>query len=280
MSVYQDQYVIVNIWTNSRNKALPGVNKVGHISITTPSTHISLWPESPKPNRDSFFKGFFSPFISRPTAYYPDYEQDCIVEGAACKCIAIGAGATLEEGEKPYRYDSATGFWEHVDSVPRASKDQYFKIKPLEANFRMALYSVDSQKVVDAFNELKHSTKGWSLIGSNVLSRSIGEKANESCSSLVYRCLAAGGLYNGLKSTLSSQTCCAVDPEDLLRHVVAAKEKELIEYPKTVDWFVEGVKENAIDKVKKAYSEKGLNANVEDDLIPGLGSFGLSYLLK
>jgi hypothetical protein len=67
MAVYEDQYVIINIWTNSRNKALPGGSKIGHISITIPDTHISLWPEDTEPKGCGFFKGargIFYPFIS------------------------------------------------------------------------------------------------------------------------------------------------------------------------------------------------------------------------
>lgn len=71
-------------------------------------------------------------------------------------------------------------------------------------------------------------------------------------------------------STVSSQTSSSVDPEDLLRHVVAAKEKELADYPETADWVIKGVNDSALDEVSKAYSEKGLNASIEDDFIPGI----------
>ena len=85
MPANKEQYVIVNIWTNSRNKALPGQNRIGHISITTPNIHISLWPLRTHSHRTGFFRGnhgLFSPFFSCPSSYKPDYEQDCIMEGA------------------------------------------------------------------------------------------------------------------------------------------------------------------------------------------------------
>ncbi|MDP3267449.1 MAG: hypothetical protein Q8M40_00225 [Legionella sp.] len=59
----------------------------------------------------------------------------------------------------------------------------------------------------------------------------------------------------------------------------AAKEKELQEYPESLDWNIEGVEENSVNEIKKAYREKGLKANAEEDVIP-VSTFGLSYVLK
>lgn len=207
-----------------------------------------------------------------PTHYKPDYEQDCILEGAAINAKSIRADDQFEAGEKPFRYNPENGFYEEVDvdSVPRASEYRYYKIKPLEANFRMVLYSLDVQKVEGEFNDLKRSVQGWTLLGSNGLSRSINEETNESCSSLVYRCLEAGGFYSSLTCTVSSQTSCAVDPENLLRHVVSAKAKELKKYPRTANWVIEGVNETPLDVVSEAYSKNGINASIEDDFIPSI----------
>lgn len=282
MSVYQDQYVIINIWTNSKNKALPGECGVGHISITTPNVHISLWPFRNQSRGNGFFKGdrgLLSPFMSWPTSYKPDYEQDCILEGVP-RAYKIGARTPLEEGERPYRYHTENGIWEPVDSVPRASEDEYYAIKPLEANFRMVLYSLDIQKIEDEFNELKDSIKGWKLIGTTALSRCTQEETTESCASLAYRCLVAGGFYENLKSTLSSQTSSAVDPEDLLRHVVAAKAKELKDHSETTDWIIEGVEETSLEEVKNAYRSKGLNASAADDFIPSIKPSGFRCIMQ
>ncbi len=276
MSVYPDQYVIINIWTNSKNKALPGVNGLGHMSITTPNRHISLFPLRLQSRGDGFFKGdqgILSPFLSWPTSYKPDYEQDCLIEGAAYNGHQIGAIRDLNEGELAHRLNNETGFWEQVNSIPRASKENehYYGIKPAEANFRMVLYSLDIDKIEREFDRLKESTTGWKLVGSNALTRNLQEETSENCSSLTYRCLKAGGLYNLLdNSCLSSQTSSAVDPEDLLRHIVAAKEKELAEYPQTVDWTIDGIEEISVEKVKEAYREKGLNASAQDDFLPGI----------
>jgi hypothetical protein len=283
MSVYPDQYVIINIWTNSKNKALPGVNGLGHMSITTPNRHISLFPDRRQSHGDSFFKGdqgILSPFLSWPTSYNPDYEQDCLIEGAAYDGHRIGAIGDLNEGEMAYLFNNETSCWKKVDSVPKASKpyEHYYGVKPVEANFRMVLYSLDIGKIEREFDRLKESTRGWKLVGSNALSRNLQEETSESCASLVYRCLKAGGLYSLLdNSFLSSQTSSAVDHEDLLRHIVAAKEKELTEHSKNsedpddiANWTIDGVEEISVEKVKEAYREKGLNASAQDDFLPGI----------
>jgi hypothetical protein len=280
MSVYPDQYVIINIWTNSKNKALPGVNGLGHMSITTPHRHISLFPDRRQSHGDSFFKGdqgILSPFLSWPTDYQLDYEQDCLREGIKRE---IDKDTVLEEGEMAYCVNTQTGCWKKVDSVPKASKpyEFYYGIKPVEANFRMVLYSLDIGNIEREFERLKKSTTGWKLVGSNALTRNLQEETTESCASLVYRCLKAGGLYTQLdNSCLSSQTSSAVDPEDLLRHIVAAKEKELTEHSKNsedpddiANWTIDGVEEISVEKVKEAYREKGLNASAQDDFFPGI----------
>ena len=280
MSVYPTQYVIINIWTNSKNKALPGANDPGHISITTPNEHISLFPDRSQSRGNGFFKGdqgILSPFLSWPTDYQLDYEQDCLREGIKRE---IDKDTVLEEGEMAYCVNTQTGCWKKVDSVPKASKpyEHYYGVKPVEANFRMVLYSLDIGNIEREFERLKKSTTGWKLVGSNALSRNLQEETSESCASLVYRCLKAGGLYSLLdNSFLSSQTSSAVDHEDLLRHIVAAKEKELTEHSKNsedpddiANWTIDGVEEISVEKVKEAYREKGLNASAQDDFLPGI----------
>lgn len=280
--MYEDQYVIINIWTNCKNKVLTGKNRIGHISITTPDRHISLWPLRTQSRGNGFFtgdRGLLSPFLSLPTSYKPDYEQDCILEGAAYCARMVGAKTILDSGEKAYRFNSENGLWEYVSTVPKASDDEFYGITPLPADFRMVLYSLDVEKIEDEFLRLQSTVKGWKLTGSSLL-RGLQEETSESCASLVYRCLKAGNFYSNLTSGLSCQTSSSIDTEDLLRHVVAAKVKELLDYPETAEWSIDGVEEISLDKVKKAYSEKGLNANAEEDFIPGLSSLGLSYVMK
>ena len=154
---YKNQYVIVNIWTNSKNKALPRENEIGHISITTPDTHISFWPV-PQTQEKGFFKenkGLFAPLYSWPNSYSPDYEQECIMEGAACGWRLVGAKTPLENEEKIYHFNHETGIWERVSSVPKTSKDEFYGIKPREADFRIVLYSVDTYQIEDEFNRFK-----------------------------------------------------------------------------------------------------------------------------
>lgn len=86
MPLDTDHYVIVNIWTSNSNKAMPGVN-VGHASITTPSSHISLWPEAGG-RHNKYKPGLFKEGKVKPKTvssvyaadYVSTYEQDCLRE--------------------------------------------------------------------------------------------------------------------------------------------------------------------------------------------------------
>ena len=95
---------------------------------------------------------------------------------------------------------------------------------------------------------------------------------------LISLMLREGYILNNSTLTNTSQTSSAVDPEDLLRHIVAAKDKELKENPQTADWVVEGVDETSLENIKEAYREKGLNASAEDDFLPGIKPAGFCIL--
>ena len=280
MSVYEDQYVIINIWTNSKNNIVSEDDEVNRISITTPNTHFSLWPQRNHPRRNGFFKDkrdLFS-LMSLSAPYKPDYEQDCILEGAAYNMQRIGDKPHFKKGERSYRYNSENGFYEQIDSAALSSNNEYYKIKPREANHRVVLYSLDAQKIVNKFNHLKHDTEGWTLIAPNARSvietkdkfdnirynpgwvlidtdnnsSPIGEERNESCSSLIYHCLKAGGLHH---ITLSQRSQSA-QPENWLHDIIVAeKKRELRDYPETIDWVTEGIKATSLDTANEVSKE-------------------------
>lgn len=195
-------------------------------------------------------------------------------------CRLIFSRSDLLAGETIVLLDTETGthtIWE--DEIPAFSEEKnlFLAFKLVQASFRMALYSLDVQEINNQFERLKEGVTGWSLVGSNMLTRTLfTEKNTENCSSLAYRCLNSGGLSRELKSKLSSQTSSVITPDDLLRRIVAFKERELIEYPDTVHWSVGNIQESQLEDVKKAYEAVGLHANAEDDFFPGIIPFGVN----
>ena len=83
------------------------------------------------------------------------------------------------------------------------------------------------------------------------------KKATERCSSLVYRCLKAGGWFPNHKKELFCE-----DSEHLIPYLIASKEEELKDYPETSDWVIEGVEET-----KKFLNAKRMLMKVCDDYL-------------
>ncbi|WP_133135469.1 hypothetical protein [Legionella rowbothamii] len=181
-------------------------------------------------------------------------------------------GMTLLAGEVFYRFDSADNTYHAVTEVPPHYPPQYsfFAVKLLHANFRVVLYSLDDEKVDQKFEALRlpGAVVGWTMQGSNLFTRNYSNETTENCASLGFRCLEAGGFYSVLKSNTSSQTSSIVTPDDLLRHVVAYKEKELKSCPESSSWETKGVDISSFENAKIAYEKEGLNANAEDDIMP------------
>ncbi|WP_133135479.1 hypothetical protein [Legionella rowbothamii] len=166
-------------------------------------------------------------------------------------------------GEVLYRFDSTDNTYQPVAEVPPHYLPQYsfFAVKLLHANPRGVLYSLDVEGDV---------VIGWTMQGSNLFTRNYRNETTESFASLAFRCLAAGGFYSALKSKASSQTSSIVTPDDLLRHVVAYKEKELQSCPESASWETDGMDISSFENAKVAYEKEGLNANAEDDIISSL----------
>lgn len=288
MTISKNEYVVVNIWTSEENKALKGVN-CGHASLTVMNnkneTYISLWPGAKKPRVEGFFakpitlgRRTFSDFLERPTAYQQDYEQDCILE--ACSeghAHEVTSDNPCALDETLYRVDPDTNAFIRLNEQPEMIRDdeELWAVKLQPANFRMVLYSIDVEQVLNKFDELKDPERitAWTMVGSNLFTRNLNVtgKTSENCSSLVYRCLNAGGLFDKISSKLSLQLSSAVAPDDLLRVIVAAKSHESgLYYGNPDDWIVQGVDESSLVRVINAYDEKGQNANAEEDRFPSL----------
>ncbi|MDR3501437.1 MAG: hypothetical protein P4L79_02540 [Legionella sp.] len=183
-------------------------------------------------------------------------------------------GMPLLPGEVFYRFDSVDNTYHSVTEVPPHYPPQYsfFAVKLLHANFRVVLYSLNVEKVNEEFEALQRpgAVIGWVMQGSNLFTRNDYVDAAESCASLAFRCLKAGGFYSILQSKTSSQTSSIVTPDDLLRQVVAYKEKELKSCSESYSWETNGVDISSFENAKVAYGNKGLNANAEDDILPSL----------
>ena len=288
MPVNKNQYVIVNIWTSEFNESLPGDN-VGHVSLTiydgTNETYVSLWPGRNKQPytlgmsehleniERKAIKAFYN-FIERPASYQPNYERDCILEARAEDDYRPITNITeCRKGETPYRFDSSTWDFVRLTEQPRAIRptEQLLAIKLIPANFRVVLFSLNVNDILDEFQLLKnpdHIT-GWKMAGSNFFTRNINTKTSENCASIAYRCLNAGGLYSHLGSKHSAPLSSAVSPDDLLRLIVAVKVIEKRQYWGEIeDWRVSELEETPIDSIIAMYKEKGQDANATNDVVP------------
>jgi hypothetical protein len=94
----------------------------------------------------------------------------------------------------------------------------------------ICLYSLKTINIVNKFNAIKSTLKGWTLFGSNKI---LNSGNAESCASLAYRLLNAGNIYSLAPSVSSAKFSSTATPDDLATLVKTAKKKELKKYPKT-----------------------------------------------
>ncbi len=100
----------------------------------------------------------------------------------------------------------------------------------------ICLYSLNINRIEEKFNEfagtenIQGTLQGWTLIGGN---RLINENSGQSCSSLAYELLKAGGIYAMISSTYSAHYASIVSPDSLIKALQAAKCYELKYYSET-----------------------------------------------
>lgn len=272
MPLFEEDYVVVNVWTSEDNKAVPGPN-VGHVSIQTKLNYISFGPGGRKQNNTpKLFKpveDIFSPYVGvRPPHFQQTFDDDCLAEAyAEDQMRSISSLEECKPNEVPYIYSKKTRSYRRVNVMPNTiDPDEYLVAAiPLLPNVRIALYGLRNDKIEQQFETLKKHVKGWRMIGSNILSRNIGEESAESCASLALRCLESGGMYNYLASGLSSQTTSVVKPDVLLRQVIAAKENELVKHPETKNFQYAG--ESNLQDIKQRYRYVNQHASANDDMV-------------
>ncbi len=271
--IFENDYTVVNIWTSEENNAISGAN-VGHVSIQTRYNYISFWPGA-RGQRSQKNSTFFQKvddtrsryFGIRSPSFKQDYEMDCFLEACSERQIRdINHIKQCQPSELPYLLNTEDMSFRILDAQPKAidENEKLIAVQPCYANVRLVLYGLSIDKISACFSEMQKNIPGWRLVGSNVFSR-LADGSAENCSSLAYRLLREGGMYAELNSGLSSQTSSVVKPDDLLRHIVAAKEKELEKYPETQVWIYPG--ESTLKVIKQAYSDVGRSANAEDDTL-------------
>lgn len=256
----KDNFVIVNIWTSEANKAMPGAN-VGHVSIQTKNNYISLWPgRRIEKNKELTFleKYYFRYFGERPPSFKMNYEEDCALEA-----LSEDRGRIINKinecltGEVPYVVNMSNGKADIIYEQPSAlEKNCYIMaVRPINANVRIVVYRLRLDRIESEFNSL--NPKAWRLIGSNLLTRLIDEKSPENCSSLAYRLLKAGGLYLKVDELSSSDNSSIVTPDDLVKHIILYKEKELALAPETSKLYKSVCPdESNVEELRKAYIDK------------------------
>lgn len=202
MRCLENDRVIVRIWTSSLNRTAPGEG-VGHISIETFNYYMSLWPASqPGQAAPRFFE-------ERPPHFMANYQGDFVAE----------------ENRAPERVFCLYS----LDS------------KEMEKQFATLKSAISAWAITGSNNvsaALREYTKGWTIRGENVLTA--GQYAKESCASLAYKILKAGGLYELISTMHSSSISIISTPDELARLMLLAKQEELSKCTETKDFSFAG----------------------------------------
>lgn len=268
-----NKYVMVNVWTAEDDIYIPGHN-VGHVSIQTQEAYYSLWPAprlaDERISRSSLSKveriarDLTKHFAGRPPRYIQNYSMDCLLEGASESHILPykESNQIPDDGYQLIIFDTDTCLFRIAETQPPQLQleetESLLWIKPLHANVRLAFYSLDIGKISSEFTALRNSVNGWSMAGSNLLQQTLGMETKESCASLAYRILSAGGFQSLLpalsRGSMSLETSSFVKPGQLAKRVFEAKYQEQTkpETAVTVDWSVEN--ESNLEVLQQYYA--------------------------
>jgi hypothetical protein len=110
------------------------------------------------------------------------------------------------------------------------------KAEGRDPEVRVALYRLHGRSMRRKFDTIKENLNGWRLIGSHALARITNMTSGESCASLAYRLLVAGGLNQLVSSSVSTKESIVVTPTDLSKIAKQAKQYELTHYPETKEF--------------------------------------------
>lgn len=215
----QGNKVIIYIWTSGFNRLHSGQN-VGHVAVSISGLtmknpkydssdesskkeiplYISLWPA------EDFKLGNKGSLQPVGHEFNLSYKEDC--EDEVCK-------------QRP-------------KGVPELTICLY----SLKINFiRKEFLNICFGKSVKKGLKGNKNFKGWVLIGGNKL---INRNSGESCASLAYKLLQAGGIDSLINFSSKSRIASIVSPDELAEVVKNAKRTELKNYPETKIFVHEG----------------------------------------
>ncbi len=265
----KSRYVIVNIWTSAENKAIPGSN-VGHVSLQTQDGYMSLWPGKfvrKERSIGQLEKYFLRYFGERPAEFKLNYEEDCALEALSEeRAREIKDIGECRQGEVPYLLNAENGHATVLREQPKNIEENCFllAVRPIIANVRIVLYLLRKDRLESKFAEMARRTNHWRLVGSNIISR-LSENSPQSCSSLAYELLGAGGLYEKLEGHGSSENSSVVTPDDLVKHVVTYKQTELRKFPKSIEWFrTDCQDESNVETLQKTLNDEKKSNSIFD----------------
>jgi len=214
--ILETDKVIIRIWTSRYNKVHLGEN-VGHVSIAIPSLTMNDLRHSNTEKTIPFY-----------VSLWPNDD------------FKLGGGGMLT----PKKHEFKLNYDEDLRAEGRAPE------------LTICLYSLTTKSIQKEMAKIcrgdnvknkggKHF-KGWVLVGSNQL---INFTSGESCASLAYKLLNAGGLGEAITSKNGSRMSSIVSPDALGEAVKKAKLYEQKRYPEVKTFNYDG--ETDLDEIKQ-----------------------------
>lgn len=241
------QRTIVRVWTSKENSLFPGDN-VGHISIETPNSYMSLWP------------------VPFSTTQYFQYQQLSLQIKELKERLKTQEDNHLRLQIEQKKIELNQTYLKYYMQRDAKFQQSYLEDYVAEGNkapqVTLCFYSLDIYAMEDSFHKLTSNTEGWRLIGSNyfiqklekttetltlhskTIESEIGKRNIENCASLALKILKDGGISKLVNidsySSFTLKTSSIVKPDDILELSIPAKLAELKSHPQTQNLHFQG----------------------------------------
>ena len=208
----ESNQVIVRVWTSRDNKRFPGHN-VGHVSIETPTSYMSLWPV---------------PFTHEQMAGY-----------RAAKSLDQKYSKYYMERNPDWKANYQADYQAEGDQEPQVVVCLYsLSVDDIESAFGRLQDDTKAWRLVGSNMLLqKLETLAVDVAQSTKLFDSGPAETVENCASLALKLLKAGGMNKlvgfAKESSFCSQTSSAVSPDRMLEILIPAKLKEIERHTET-----------------------------------------------
>lgn len=126
--------------------------------------------------------------------------------------------------------DFMKAVFEKRSSHYMASYNDDFIAEKRAPEITICLYTLNVEKIIDKFNEIKKENENWTLLGNTLL---INRGTSHSCATLGYELLKAGEIFDIITSGYSSSYCLIVAPDTLVPAIKEAKKQELKKHPES-----------------------------------------------